>query len=206
MHSQSSDEAGAGQLLGTQHVASIAPCLTASFGSKLGLDNQHIDGGAGHFVVATFDETQVTSPTNRSSCSPSPSPSLTSTGRPPAIAFNARQDPVNGAVAGALDTDGTTQAVCITGERTHALCAVGADASEDGTGRGTPIVTCQTSVRRLTPLEAERLQGFPDRWTALEKAKDSPRYHAIGNSMAVPVMQWIGRRIQMVDALLHPPP
>lgn len=197
MHSQSSDEAGAGQLLG-EYAPPVAKCLTTS--------SQRLDSETETFVVATFDETQVTSPTNRSSCAPSPSPSLTSTGRPPAIAFNARQDPVNGAATGALDTDGTTQAVCITGERTHALRAVGADASEDGTGRGTPIVTCQTSVRRLTPMECERLQGFPDRWTALEKAKDSPRYHAIGNSMAVPVMQWIGRRIQMVDALLRSPP
>lgn len=55
-------------------------------------------------------------------------------------------------------------------------------------------------VRRLTPLECERLQGFPDNWTLVphrgKPAADGPRYKAIGNSMAVPVMRWIGLRIQ----------
>jgi DNA (cytosine-5)-methyltransferase 1 len=55
-------------------------------------------------------------------------------------------------------------------------------------------------VRRLTPVECERLQGFPDNYTDI-KAKgkptpDGPRYKALGNSMAVPVMAWIGKRIQ----------
>ena len=61
-------------------------------------------------------------------------------------------------------------------------------------------------VRRLTPTECERLQGFPDGFTNVPyKGKpDSPdtqRYKAIGNSMAVPVMRWIGERIQRVDSL-----
>ena len=53
------------------------------------------------------------------------------------------------------------------------------------------------AVRRLTPTECERLQGFPDGWTdILPTTPDGPRYKAIGNSMAVPVMRWIGSRIQ----------
>lgn len=60
-------------------------------------------------------------------------------------------------------------------------------------------------VRRLTPTECERLQGFPDGYTAVpyrgSPASDGPRYRALGNSMAVPVMHWIGRRIQQVEAL-----
>lgn len=56
-----------------------------------------------------------------------------------------------------------------------------------------------TGVRRLTPRECERLQGFPDDWTLVphreKPAADGPRYKAIGNSMAVPVMRWIGQRI-----------
>lgn len=60
------------------------------------------------------------------------------------------------------------------------------------------------TVRRLTPLECERLQGFPDGWTDIpwrgrERAPDGPRYKALGNSMAVPVMRWIGERIRMVE-------
>lgn len=65
------------------------------------------------------------------------------------------------------------------------------------------------AVRRLTPMECERLQGFPDGWTRIpyrgkpaEECPDGPRYKAIGNSMAVPVMRWIGERIAMVDEIL----
>jgi len=61
-------------------------------------------------------------------------------------------------------------------------------------------------VRRLTPRECERLQGFPDDWTAItyrgKPAADGPRYKAIGNSMAVPVIGWILRRLADADAML----
>ena len=57
------------------------------------------------------------------------------------------------------------------------------------------------AVRRLTPVECERLQGFSDNYTNIPKAADGNRYKALGNSMAVPVMRWIGERIKMVDQL-----
>lgn len=60
-------------------------------------------------------------------------------------------------------------------------------------------------VRRLTPVECERLMGFPDNWTRIpwkgkpaEECPDSPRYKACGNSMCVNVMRWIGMRIELV--------
>lgn len=73
-------------------------------------------------------------------------------------------------------------------------------------------------VRRLTPVECERLQGFEDGWTDIRKrivkrrdgsyravdvdeTPDTPRYKATGNSMAVPVMRWIGERIERADKL-----
>jgi site-specific DNA-cytosine methylase len=73
------------------------------------------------------------------------------------------------------------------------------------------------AVRRLTPRECERLQGFPDDWTAIsyrgKPAADGNRYKALGNSMAVNVMRWIGERIAAVDTMLpahtsspYPPP
>lgn len=118
----------------------------------------------------------------------------------------------------------------------HLLRAEGFDASEDGTGRGTPLVpvafhptqdpisnidgtthamgtgskggmamvavATAMQVRRLTPRECERLQGFPDDWTLIPwrgrpavECPDGPRYKALGNSMAVPCMRWIGERI-----------
>ena len=58
------------------------------------------------------------------------------------------------------------------------------------------------AVRRLMPIECERLQGFPDNYTKInDKTSDSPRYKALGNSMAVPVMKWIGERIKMVEEI-----
>jgi DNA (cytosine-5)-methyltransferase 1 len=63
-----------------------------------------------------------------------------------------------------------------------------------------PVVMQQMAVRRLTPVECERLQGFPDNYTNIAWRKqtespDGPRYKALGNSMAVPVMKWIGEQI-----------
>ena len=78
--------------------------------------------------------------------------------------------------------------------------------------RATHAVAYEThpmTVRRLTPIECERLQGFPDNYTRIpwrgkpaEECPDGNRYRAIGNSMAVPVMAWIGERIKKVAALL----
>ena len=114
----------------------------------------------------------------------------------------------------------------------HTLTGEGFDASEDGTGRGTPVVPvfapltagastgpgvntagrrmeddwnlagAGPAVRRLTPRECERLQGFPDDWTRWladgSEQSDSARYRELGNAIAVPVPTWITRRL--VDA------
>ena len=69
-----------------------------------------------------------------------------------------------------------------------------------------PCIASDGLVRRLTPRECERLQGFPDDDYTLipyrgKPATDSPRYKALGNSMAVPVMRWIGERIQMCESV-----
>lgn len=89
----------------------------------------------------------------------------------PLVAFHNRQDPD------------------VSGDVTHPL-----GAKDNGLGLGP-----QMQVRRLTPRECERLQGFPDDYTLIphrgKPAADGPRYKALGNSMAVPVMAWIGRQI-----------
>jgi DNA (cytosine-5)-methyltransferase 1 len=128
--------------------------------------------------------------------------------------------------AGRMDFDSETFVA-------HTLRTEGFDASEDGTGRGTPLVPiafngrqdpdvtgdragalngmspqdqCVATgwaVRRLTPTECERLQGFPDGYTAIpyrgKPAADGPRYKALGNSWAVNCARWIGRRIELVE-------
>jgi DNA (cytosine-5)-methyltransferase 1 len=73
-----------------------------------------------------------------------------------------------------------------------------------------PIAVLRSmAIRRLTPKECERLQGFPDDWTKIpyrnkeaDQCPDGPRYKACGNSMAVPVMRWIGERINLIESML----
>jgi DNA (cytosine-5)-methyltransferase 1 len=173
--------------------------------------------------------------------------------------------------SGSMMNDGM---LCLTGNRTHALTAEGHDASEDGTGRGTPIVyqqhgsdvgpvgvlrrgngsvqggvpftlhgtpatavatasetavclrsktpsgtenssttlVLQSAVRRLTPVECERLMGYPDNWTQYgayangpaKKIADGPRYQMCGNGWATPVANWVAQRVMMVERLINP--
>lgn len=129
------------------------------------------------FVTVPFDTTQITSWANYSSPKPGqPCHPLTASGDPPAIAFHANQDPISGEISPCLPTH-----------------------------NGHIALMQNWAVRRLTPLECERLQGFPDGYTDVlhrgKPAADGPRYKALGNSMAIPPMRWIGQRIQMVDDL-----
>ena len=82
-------------------------------------------------------------------------------------------------------------------------------AAKFGTGGGNVPLVGAMAVRRLTPVECERLQGFPDNWSRIswkgkpeDQCPDGPRYKACGNSMAVPVMSWIGSRIAAVNSKL----
>ena len=79
-----------------------------------------------------------------------------------------------------------------------------------GTNTSGPKVMHSMAIRRLTVKECERLQGFPDDWTQIpyrnkpaDQCPDGPRYKACGNSMAVPVMRWIGERIQLIDTIIN---
>lgn len=114
----------------------------------------------------------------------------------------------DGAVPGApSERPGTGRAICLSDDTSNAAV----DEECCGTlkcGGAVPSVTRRMVVRRLMPVECERLQGFPDEWTRIpwkgrpaDECPDGPRYKAIGNSMAVPVMRWIGERIGMADAI-----
>ena len=60
---------------------------------------------------------------------------------------------------------------------------------------------CRNLIRRLTPLECERLQGYPDGWTDVPGASDSARYKALGNSVAIPCVEYLMQRVAMVIVL-----
>jgi DNA (cytosine-5)-methyltransferase 1 len=136
---------------------------------------------AGSLIVTPFDTTQITSKANRSHPRPgAPSHPLAAGAHPPAIAYRTSGN------CGAWET----------GDQVDTLTT--------GTDRASSVLSIDMAVRRLTVQECERLQGFPDGWTAIryrgKPAADGPRYKAIGNSMAVPVMRWIGERIMWVES------
>ena len=82
---------------------------------------------------------------------------------------------------------------------THTLRGEGFDAGEDGSGRGTPLATAfhGSTVRRLTPTECLRLQGFPDDWLDGLELSDSAKYRMLGNAVCVNVAEWIARRFAL---------
>jgi len=111
----------------------------------------------------------------------------------------------NGDTGGADDNDaqGNHLVTCFTPwdnqtKRIHnpALPAPTLAGSDGGGGQRFPYFATQIGVRRLTPLECERLQGFPDGWTAGQS--DSARYRQLGNAVAVPVAYWLGHRITRI--------
>jgi DNA (cytosine-5)-methyltransferase 1 len=148
--------AGDGTATSDRWPAKTACTLYASFGSKLGLEDQHINEGASLFVLSSGQA--------GSEISCDSSPTLTCLHEAPIVTLRREMH----------------------GHDVHAVMQA-------------------MQVRRLTPIECERLQGFPDNYTNVphrgKPAPDGPRYKALGNSMAVPCMAWIGRRIQMVEAI-----
>ena len=128
------------------------------------------------------------------------------------LVVHGRQAPCTSDKAFTLDCQpsGNTNVVCIHGNtigRQLHNGGNGTGAIQDGTSytlttADRHAVSDGLHIRRLTPVECERLQGFPDNHTLIPwhgkpaaECPDSPRYKAIGNSMAVPVMRWIGKRI-----------
>ena len=158
--------------------ALVAKCLTTRTGSAYDADMETLP--------IAYDTTNITSPTNGSNPKPNgPVHTLASGQHPPLL---------TPAVAFGIDHD-----LNAAKELMGPLIRGPQGAPRNSISQG-------TQVRRLTPTECERLQGFPDDYTqipwrnkAAENCPDGPRYKAMGNSMAVPVMRWIGERIQMVE-------
>jgi DNA (cytosine-5)-methyltransferase 1 len=167
---------------GLIHCADVAPTLNAHFGDKQGLEDQHAMNGAGLFIAFSAKDYGADAgelaPTLRAG---GHDKSHANAGVMPAIAFaNTAGDTALG-----LSLPGAPPITTRNGDPGNVLLGM--------------------QVRRLTPLECERLQGFPDGYTAIlyrgKPAADGPRYKALGNSMAVPVMAWIGRRIHLVEQI-----
>jgi DNA (cytosine-5)-methyltransferase 1 len=184
--------------------------------------NAYADRASEEANLIAFDATQITSRVNRNNPKPGdPCHPLAALAHPPVIIGFAN---TAGDTNLGIDLERGTMPT-ITTRRGDPGCAAfsckdhGADAGEvsptlramghreggQPNGGGQVAVASTSAVRRLTPRECERLQGFPDDYTAVpyrgKPAADGPRYRALGNSMAVPVMAWIGQRIAAIDAL-----
>lgn len=133
-----------------------------------------------------------------------------SASHPHAVAVTQYGEEIGGTLTARFDSspcaDRGQNVVCLGDDNAKASC----DEEMSGSlkcGGSAPIAASPAMVvRRLTPTECERLQGFPDGWTKIpykgkpaDECPDGPRYKAIGNSMAVPVMRWIGERIDMFE-------
>lgn len=153
-------------------------CLNAGGMGRIDLETETL--------LACFDETQITDAEPRSTARPDSRNTLPNNERPPTIAFEPRHRGDDGR--------GYDRPPSFSEEVGPTLNGVKQPA----------IAECHvpTRVRRLTPVECERLQGFPDNYTLVQHrgkpAKDGPRYKALGNSMAVNVMRWLGERLQEV--------
>jgi len=140
------------------------------------------------------------------------SPNVAS-GQGDVVAFSAynqmaEAEDVSQTVAARSDMDAASCVAFPSNANADAMGALGYDVSPSMLTSAAFSAYKQMAVRRLTPTECERLQGFPDGFTQIpyrnkpaDKCPDGPRYKALGNSMAVPVMRWIGERIQQVDSL-----
>lgn len=221
----------------------VAGAVTASAGRRGGVD----DAERGKLVTEAFGGGNATGPVDVSTA-------LTAHGRRQDFEVETFIAEVSGTLAaGGNSTGGNRQSGTAVDTAdsmlvAHTLRGDGFDASEDGTGRGTPIIpiafdskasgrngfacgeVSQTlramghrdanqnaggqvavargaAVRRLMPNECERLQGAPDNytnvpWGGKNFAPDGLRYKALGNSMAVNVMRWIGTRIDIMEELI----
>jgi DNA (cytosine-5)-methyltransferase 1 len=158
----------------------------------------------GDYVVqpVAFDTTQLTSKANRSQPKAGdPSHPLAAGAHAPAIAYGLRRD---------ADRSGEAKTPSMDAHGNLRIRDAGFNAYEELSPTldtvGPHTVATNWAVRRLTPRECERLQGFPDGYTDVpwrnkNWTPDGPRYKALGNSMAVNVMRWLGRRIELVSTL-----
>ena len=175
-----------------------------------------LDRAMGIAVAALpFDTTQITSAANFSNpkagdpCHP-----LAAHAHAPCIAFPERMSATQCASTedlapsmGALNP--TAVAVALRGRDGGATAELGDEVGNalraSGGGGDKAHVLASMSVRRLTPKECARLQGFPDHYLDInyrgKPAADGPKYKALGNSWAVPVVRWIGQRIEAVEAI-----
>lgn len=187
-----------------------AKCLTAR-----GAGGLNHDAETANFVINgnVIDRTENSGGNGKGWTNDGTVPTLRTTDRHAIVSVHGTQDPnVLEEKAHTLGGNhGQENAICFAQNSRRELREMpysGALSAQPGMTQ-TSFVRDNMVVRRFTPIECERLQGFPDNWTQIpwrgkpaEQCPDGPRYKCMGNSMAVPVMKWLGQRIQKVEELL----
>lgn len=185
----------------------ITGTLDTSYAKHYGCDNQHIDAGCPNFVL--FENHQQDARYNEKRIAPTLNAKMGTGGGNVPLCVHASQDPIISENHTHALGANSTQAVCIAENvigRQDKTGANGVGAKEEVSYTlntvGVHSVAKDLSIRRLTPLECERLQGFPDRWTKipyrgknLSTCPDSPRYKALGNAVTVAVAEWVLKRL-----------
>jgi len=213
-HSSYNPARGEGNAVIVKWPADKASTLNASFGDKLGLENQHINSGAPLFVQSVYENHGTDSRIKEIEVSPTVTARWGTGGNNVPLAMQGNligRD--KGGPQGIGVSDSNTM-YTLTKTDVHAVFCdtyngtiqgdVAATMTADMAGptHSGPKIMQNMAVRRLTEVECERLQGFPDNYTNIrENCPSGARYKALGNSMAVPVMRWIGERINNYERI-----
>jgi len=174
--------------------AKISNTLEARYFKDGGIDNQHINANCPKFVPVVYEAHAQDARYREQDIAPTTQARPSNMTNTPLVYEN---HPSDSRVKDMGDVCQTVTAKWGMGSLTNAM----------GSGGGhIPLVAPKSVIRRLTPVECERLQGFPDNYTQIpwrgKENKDcpnGPRYKALGNSMAVPVIRWLGERIGTVN-------
>ena len=228
-HSSYNPARSEGNAVVVQWPADKASTLNASFGDKLGLENQHINSGAPLFVMQPIPiHAQATQykggGANRNNDGKGNGLGIGKPGDPMntldtvsrhAVAYEnhgtdsrIKEIEISPTVTARWGTGGNNvplaQETYTFPSDMNFLPSFNTEVSNTLLRKGNMAINANMAVRRLTPRECERLQGFSDSytnipWKGKPESPDGHRYKALGNSMAVPVMSWIGSRIQTVE-------
>lgn len=206
--------------------ARVSSTLNAHFGEKMGLENQHINQGAPLFVPISISTAHTKS--NGSGINESGTSYTLEAGTTQAVCAPVVTGTLAASGAGTSRPAGQGNELDFLVPTVYGICSDASNSMKSSNphsgvyeattsrtldlnggspccNQGGMAIVQQLAVRRLTPAECERLQGFPDGWTDIpwrgkEHAPDGPRYKALGNSFAVPVVRWIGERIQSITS------
>jgi DNA (cytosine-5)-methyltransferase 1 len=177
--------------------AELASTLDTTFGTKQGLEDQHVNNGCPLFVPAQPVAIQGNMIGRNDNAGPQ------GVGVSEEVMYTLTKVDVHGVAQPISFQPGNLKRGCGSEPNSNVFPTLAASHGRGASDQDPHVMQTNMAVRRLTPVECERLQGFPDGYTNIpwrkkDESPDGPRYKALGNSWAVPVVRWIGERIAKV--------